>query len=39
MRRGIAFEADAGGFMLGARLAQALMDTCDHDPGRVSLLN
>jgi hypothetical protein len=31
MRREIVFEADTGEFMLCARVAQALMDACDHD--------
>jgi hypothetical protein len=31
MRREIVFEADTGEFMLRARVAQALMDACDHD--------
>jgi hypothetical protein len=31
MRRELVFESDTGEFMLRARVAQALMNTCDHD--------
>jgi hypothetical protein len=31
MRREVVFEADTGDFMLRSRVAQALMDACDHD--------